>query len=364
MRKGYRSWECAGPRKFGFVVGFLLAAILVSASLYPTLSQAQSLPTGVPDILNQLQQRMGQGGSILPGTSSTTGPTNLPSSTTLQPISPASLPPLPPSRLEEIMSARAAARLQQFGYTHLGRGSAVTIPETGAVQDDYILGPGDEIVVSLRGQENNEIRATVDRNGQVILTRLSPISASGRTFGSFRQDLEAAVRRAYVATNASVSVGRVRQISVLVSGEVNSPGQRLLTGLSSVVDALLLSGGVRKTGSLRDVRIQRGGHEFTVDLYTVLTSEGTRTPFRLADGDRIVVTPLGTTVAIAGLVRRPGIYELAPHQSSISTKALLGLAGGLELRGSYRLSLLRIDEQGRNELNTLANQSALVRDSE
>jgi len=262
------------------------------------------------------------------------------------------------------MSARAAARLQQFGYNQLGRGSAVTIPETGAVQDDYILGPGDEIVVSLRGQENNEIRATVDRNGQVILPRLSPISASGRTFGSFRQDLEAAVRRAYVATNASVSVGRVRQISVLDSGEVNSPGQRLLTGLSSVVDALLLSGGVRKTGSLRDVRIQRGGHEFTVDLYTVLTSEGTPSPFRLADGDRILVLPLGKTVAVAGLVRRPGIYELASRQSSISERGLLALAGGEEVRGNYRLSVMNIDERGRSDLTTLSGESAIIRDSE
>ena len=262
------------------------------------------------------------------------------------------------------MSARAGARLQQFGYNQLGRGASVTVPETGAVQDDYILGPGDEIIVSLRGQENDEIRAVVDRNGQVVLPRLSPISAVGRTFGSFRQDLEAAVHRAYVATNASVSVGRVRQISVLVTGEVNSPGQRLLTGLSSVVDALLLSGGAKKTGSLRDIRIQRGDREFTVDLYGMLTAQGTPSPFRLADGDRILVTPLGKTVAVTGLVRQPGIYELSPHQSSISANGLLELAGGLEVRGNYRLAVMRIDEQGRSNMDTLTNQAGLIHDSE
>ncbi len=227
-----------------------------------------------------------------------------------------------------------------------------------------MLGPGDEIVISLRGQENGEFRTSVDRNGQVVLPRLSPIPAAGRTFGSFRQDLDASVHRAYVATNASISVGRVRQISVLVSGEVNSPGQRLLTGLSSVVDALLLSGGVKKTGSLRDVRVQRGGHEFTVDLYSVLTSQGTPAPFRLADGDRILVTPLGKKVAVAGLVRRPGIYELASHQPSISTRSLLALAGGQEVRGSYRLSVMHIDEHGRNDLITLASEAGIIRDSE
>jgi protein involved in polysaccharide export with SLBB domain len=364
MPKEYRNWSGPVPRKLGFVAGFLSAAILVSSFVLPNSTHAQSLPAGVPDILNQIQRSMGQETGGLPGITSTTGTTNLPSSTTLQPVSPGSQPPLPPSRLEEIMSARAGARLQQFGYNQLGRGSPVTIPETGAVQDDYILGPGDEIIVSLRGQENNEIRANIDRNGQVVLPRLSPISASGRTFGSFRQDLEAAVHRAYVATNASVSVGRVRQISVLVSGEVNSPGQRLLTGLSSVVDAVLLSGGVKKTGSLRDIRIQRGNREFTIDLYGVLTAQGTPSPFRLADGDRIIVTSLGKTVAVTGLVRQPGIYELAPRQSLITANSLLELAGGLEVRGNYRLAVMRIDEEGRSNMDTLASPAGIIHDSE
>lgn len=364
MPKEYRSWTRPVPRKLGFVVGLLLP-LAISAFILALSSQtdAQSLSGPSPDLLNQVQQQLG---NQAPNGSPTANAQNqnLPPSITLQPVPPNYLPPLPFSRLEQLMSARAGARLEQFGYDQLGRGSPVTIPQTGAVQDDYILGPGDEILASLRGQENGEFHAIVDRNGQVVLPRLSPIPASGRTFGDFRQDLDAAVHRAYVATNASISVGRVRQISVLVSGQVNSPGQRLVTGLSSVVDAILLSGGVKKTGSLRDVRIQRGGHEFTVDLYGILTSQGTSSPFRLADGDRILVTPLGKTVAVTGLVRQPGIYELAPHQSSISARSLLALAGGQEVRGNYRLSVMHIDDQGRNALNALANERGTIRDSE
>src|SRR6185312_12742244 len=229
---------------------------------------------------------------------------------------------IPRSRLEEILSSRAGIQLRQFGYDQLGIGREVVVPETGAVADDYILGPGDEIVVSLRGQESSDVRTTVDRNGRVILPRLAPIPAGGRSFGSFRQDVDAAVRRAYVASTASVALGHVRQVSVLVAGEVNVPGQRIATGLSSVVDALLLSGGVKKTGSLRNVRLVRAGNQYTVDLYSVLTGTGGSSGgMRLADGDRIVVPPLGPTVAVAGLVRRPGIYELPARAGGMTARA-------------------------------------------
>jgi protein involved in polysaccharide export with SLBB domain len=287
---------------------------------------------------------------------------NLPQNQVLLPEG--SQPAQPPSRLEQIMSARAGVMLRQFGYSWFGVGRQVVVPETGAVQDDYIMGPGDEVVVSLRGQENSDFRSTVDRNGRVVLPRLPPIPAAGRSFGSFRLDVDAAVHRAYVASTASVAIGRVRQISVLVSGEVNAPGQRILTALSSVADALLLSNGVRKSGSLRSIHVQRNGRDYTVDLYGILTASGRTGMMRLADGDRIVVPPLGRTVAVAGLVRQPGIFELPARASTISARSLLALAGGQEVRGRYRLSVQRIEADGRLNLVPFEVETGLIRDSE
>lgn len=312
-----------------------------------------------------LNQQMQNGGRGLPGLTGTTPLQGLQPDMSTQIYSPSPRqPPLPPSRLEQILSARAGVKLNQFGYDQLGYGRSVTISQTGAVQDSYVLGPGDQIIVSLRGQENSDFRASVDRNGQVLLPRLKPIAAMGRSFGSFREDVEAAVHRAYVATDANVSVATVRQISVLVSGEVNNPGQRTVSGLSSVVDALLLSGGVRKTGSLRNVRIQRAGHEYVVDLYSVLTARGGAAQMSLLDGDRILVPPLGRTVAVAGLVRQPGIYELPSGQSSMPVRTLLTLAGGQEVRGRYRLSVMRVAPDGQSAMEALAGEAGTVRDSE
>lgn len=271
---------------------------------------------------------------------------------------------LPVSRLEQIMSSRANVKLTQFGYSDLGSGHAVSVSQSGAVQDGYILGNGDQLTISLRGQENSEYRITVDRNGQVILPKLKPILAAGRTLADFRADLVHAVHSAYVSTEAFVSIGQIRQFAVLVSGEVQNPGQRSVTGLSSVVDAILLSGGVKKTGSLRNVKLVRNGVERTIDLYGILTQSGAARIVNLTEGDRIIVPPLGRTVAVAGWVRRPGIYELAAGSSAIAVSSLLRLSGGLEVSGKYRMSVLHVERDGRLALLPLVGESGLVRDGE
>jgi protein involved in polysaccharide export with SLBB domain len=270
---------------------------------------------------------------------------------------------LPVSRLEQIMSDRAGIRLRQFGYDQFGVSAQIPVPQSGALQDSYILGPGDEIVISLRGQENSEFRTTVNRDGQVILPRLSPILAAGRTLGDFRHDVMDAIHRAYISTQAFVTLGQLRQVSVVVVGEVNNPGLRLVNGLSTASDAILLSGGVKKTGSLRGIRIVRHGQVVPVDLYSYLTDRGVTRSVQLTDGDRIIVPPLGATVAVAGLVRRPGIYELAPGSKAISVRSALQLSGGTEVRGRYRMTVIHIGANGGTELLPVT-EGGMIRDSE
>jgi polysaccharide biosynthesis/export protein len=335
----------------------MMILIALACGLLAERAQAQQSPSVPTDILQQLQQITGGAGT------GGVGPGTMPQQTILEP----SAPPnqiLPTSRLEQLLSSRAGVRLRQFGYDQLGVGQAINVPQVGAVQDSYVLGPGDEIVVTLRGQENSEYRTTVDRDGMVTIPRLNPVSASGRTLGDFRRDLIAAIHRAYVSTEGFVSIGQVRQVSVLVSGEVNNPGMRLVTGLSTPVDAILVSGGIKKVGSLRNVYIIRGGHRISIDLYSVLTGSAAEHAVALSDGDRIVVPPLGPTVAVVGWVRRPGIFEMAPGRKSMTVHELLSLAGGLEVRGKYRMSVLRVAADGRNEMLTLNDDTGSVGDSD
>ena len=352
------SWHDLGAVRLLVAVGIALGAVSETgpAAAQSTSSLYQQLS---PEQLQRLSQRS-KGGAVN-SQPLNTQPLNMEQKV----IQPAPLPTTPPptSRLERVMSTRAGVQLQQFGYDRLGIGQPVAAPQAGSVQDTYILGPGDEVDVTLRGQENAEYRASVDTNGQVVLPKLSPISAAGRTLGAFRQDLLAAIHRAYVSTEGYVSVGQIRQVSVLVTGEVANPGTRVLTGLSTPVDAILLSGGIKRSGSLRKVKLVRNGQIRTLDLYSIITQHGIAQNISLANGDRIVVPPLGPTVAVTGWVRRPGIYELRPGSSAISVRGLLSLAGGLEVRGKYRLSILRVSNTGRSVMRR-TSRSGRVTDSD
>lgn len=187
----------------------------------------------------------------------------------------------------------------------------------------------------------------MDREGRVFLTDLDPIPAAGRTFGDFRGDLEARVDAAFIGTQVFVSLGAVRLVSVSVIGEVPTPGLHQLTGLSTILDALAAAGGIKKSGSLRKIMVERAGTFFWVDLYDLLISGTFDRDLALYEGDRIVVPVLGPTVAAAGKVLRPGIFELAEGQSDPRMADVIALAGNtIRPRGS-RLFHQTFDQDGR-----------------
>ena len=172
-----------------------------------------------------------------------------------------------------------------------------------------------------------------------------------------RQELSQRIATAFINTKAFISIASVRQISVLVTGEVNVPGVRTLSGLNTPIDALLLSGGVRKTGSLRNIVVVRNGRQIKIDLYNVLAQGRGAQVGNLTDGDRIVVPTLGGTVAVAGLVRRQGIYELSG--GAATAESLTRLAGGVEIAGSYRLSKVELQRDGSTRLIPVTGGTAI-----
>ena len=251
------------------------------------------------------------------------------------------------SPLEQDYCVRADEMLLQFGYDMFDGPRSPAVLVNGAIPDTYRLGIGDEIVLTFRGQISSTATALIDREGRIILADLDPIPAAGRTFGEFKDELEARVEAAFIGTQVFASLASVRLVSVSVIGEVPSPGLHQLTGLSTILDALASAGGIKKSGSLRKIRIEREGTYFWVDLYELLITGSLDRDLALYEGDRIVVPILGPTVAAAGKIIRPGIFEMAEGRINPSIADVIALAGGtIRPRGS-RLFHRTFDEAGR-----------------
>jgi polysaccharide export outer membrane protein len=263
-----------------------------------------------------------------------------------------------PSPVErEFRNRLADPTLRQFGYDLFQSASRASSGAlTGAVGDSYVVGIGDELVVQFQGATNDSRTIRVDREGRIVASSLPPIMAAGRTIGAVRRDLAAATKRTLLGTEVYVSVGTVHAITVFVGGEVDRPGQYNLTSLSDIGSALALAGGVRRSGSLRNVRIVRAGGGVTVDLYGLL-GIGTPPASRLRDGDRIIVPVIGDTVAVAGAVARPGIYEV---RRGTSVGAVLDYAGGaLRPRGNT-IAISRIEAGGAETFVKAASLSSRI----
>ena len=168
---------------------------------------------------------------------------------------------------------------------------------------------------------------TVERDGRVNFPKLGPIIVSGMTFDAAREAIEQRVAKQLIGTRVSVTMGDLRSIRVFVLGEAEKPGSYTVSGLSTMTNALFVSGGVKKIGSLRNIELKRNGKLITtLDLYDLLLHGDTSGDRQLMPGDVIFIPPIGSTVSVYGAVRRPAIYELKTERT---VEQAVGLAGGL-----------------------------------
>ncbi|WP_448189804.1 SLBB domain-containing protein [Azospirillum sp. sgz301742] len=280
---------------------------------------------------------------------------------------PRALPPSAPalSAVEAAFSARADAPLRQFGYDQfVGAADGTASTTLGAVQGDYRLGTGDTLAVMLRGQKTASKRIVIDAEGRLLLDDLRPVTAAGRTLAELREEVQAAMSAAHLDVEVFVSLAEVRRIGIFVLGPVRRPGRIELTAFATVLDALTAAGGVTPDGSLRRIRLVHPGGapertpERTIDLYDLWMPGGGAADERLRDGDRIVVPPLGPTVAVAGAVMRPGIYELSAARPRLSLAEMRDLAGGLVRPGPARALRLAIGGNGEERSEEVADADA------
>ena len=233
-----------------------------------------------------------------------------------------------------------------FGYELFSSSPTTFAPATDIpVSDDYMLGPGDEIKFQTYGTTNLEASLFISRNGDVILPKLGPVGLVGLTFKEAKELLENKVSSELIGSEAYVSLGALRTITIYILGEAYQPGSYKVSSLSTITNALFVSGGVNKMGSVRDIQIRRGGKtHHTFDLYKLLLEGDTSQDIQLQQGDAIFIPLLNKKARVNGSFRRPHLFEILEKDT---IQDLIYYAGGLKkeakLKGKLELTRLNID---------------------
>ncbi|HSK45409.1 MAG TPA: SLBB domain-containing protein [Candidatus Binatia bacterium] len=232
-------------------------------------------------------------------------------------------------------------KLERFGAALFRNSAAVADKSTLSVPvgPDYILGPGDELVIDYWGTSSQHLQRSVDREGRVSIPEAGSVVVAGRTLGEVQQTIQKMLSHQLRGISVDVTLGKLRTVRVYVVGDVTNPGAYDISSLSTALSALIAAGGPTDTGSYRTVKHYRGKALVEeVDLYDLMLKGVSSSEVHLESGDSILVPPIGPQVTIAGKVRRPAIYELRKEQT---LDQILELAGGVPVTGE--LSRIRVE---------------------
>lgn len=289
------------------------AQIVQATPISAELPQRPALSTGIPTITNT------------PTTNTPT--TNTPTTNTLTPrvstsLAPATSGQVSPltivgqesarSEFQKFLTAVSGIDLQMFG-TSLFSG----VPSTFAPVDslpitpDYVLGPGDEIVIRAWGAVDIDYRATIDRLGTISIPRIGVVNLSGIRYQDLNDFLKTTIGRVFRNFELTANLGQLRSIQIYVVGQAQKPGVYTVSSLSTLLNAIFAVGGPNISGSLRSIQLKRGDRVITeLDLYDLLIRGDKSKDARLLPGDVIFIPPVGGLSAVTGSVNSPAIYEL------------------------------------------------------
>src|SRR5262245_19711927 len=218
--------------------------------------------------------------------------------------------------------------LRQYGYSMFASNVSTFAPvDDIPVGPDYVLGPGDDLTINVWGAVDSTLVRTVDRNGRIVLPKVGDLRIWGLTYSQADRLIRDELSRFFRGFQTSVTMGRLRTVSVHVVGEVCQPGVYTLSSLATLTNALYSAGGPTKLGSLREVRLLRGNVQVArIDLYDFLQRGDRARDYRLESGDTVFVPTIGDVVAVSGEVKRPAIYEI---RSGTRLADVVTLSGGV-----------------------------------
>jgi protein involved in polysaccharide export with SLBB domain len=250
-----------------------------------------------------------------------------------------------PTEFQEFVTTSVGRKLPIYGYSLFDR-----VPTTFAPVDripvtaDYVIGPGDELLVRAWGQIDLDAKLIVDRGGEVYLPKVGALTVAGLKYDQLQAYCKTAVGRVFRNFDLNISLGQLRSIQVFVVGQARRPGNYTISSLSTLVNTLFASSGPSATGSMRHILLKRDNRvipEF--DFYDLLMKGDKSRDVRLLPGDVIYIPAVGPSIAVAGSVKVPAIYEM---RDRASLREAIGMAGGLATTADkQRVVIERIEDR-------------------
>jgi len=226
---------------------------------------------------------------------------------------------------------------------------------------DYILGPDDEIVVSVYGYSEKTYNLTVNEQGEIYIPNVGPILVSGLSIEQASEKIKSRLASTiYKAINSGktkvqVSLGKIKSIRVTVIGQAKKPGTFTVSSLTTLYNILYLCGGPTSMGSYRAIEIIRGNKEKkTADLYDFLVDGNKKDNILLQEGDVIRIPYFKNRVTLSGKVKREGKYEMLDSETF---NDLLKYSGGFTDE-AYRgaVTVIRITDTEKKIIDLTVSQ--------
>jgi len=328
----------------------LSLAISLCAIAAPFSSQAQGLSLGGPQSigsqdLNALKSSMGTSGL---GLGASSGGGNFLSSGMSGPIllalpanindedsadnakkeSAKKITPLPPNEFQKYVLEITGRAYPLFGADFFENSRYAMQQQQSPVGDDYVLGAGDQLLIRVWGSTSGETQATVDRSGEIALPKLGTLKLAGVKASQAQATVKALFNKYYKDIDVSVSLGKLRKVTVFVVGQGRYPGSYQLNSQATLTSGLFASGGPNASGSIRRVQLKRNGAVVSeLDLYAFLGKGDKSSDVRLQDGDVIFYPQAAGHMAFVGKVNSPAVFELKNDKETVAD--FLSLAGGL-----------------------------------